>query len=113
MAIDVTEASKVDQRGLAITDETDNVLLYVTAGFGSPVGLQAPVPTLYVDNLGNIWRKLGPNQKDWVELKDFISGQRLIDVGETLNLTLNAESRVRRFLTNCGVLRTEGILIID
>ena len=74
MAIDVTEASKVDQRGLAITDETDNVLLYVTAGFGSPVGFQAPVPTVYVDELGNIWRKLGATQKDWAQLKDFLSG---------------------------------------
>ena len=87
MSIDINKAFEVSGNGLAITDSNDNVLLYLTSGTGSPVGQQAPVPTLYVDETGSIWKKIGATVNDWEEIQT-AAGDNNIDGGFSLSTYL-------------------------
>ena len=69
MAINVEEAFTVEEFGIVFSNSNDDVALYITAGTGSPVGTQAPVPTLYVQSTGEIWRKTDTGVNDWEVLK--------------------------------------------
>lgn len=62
----------IRESGVAIKDDDGNTLLYLTAGTGNPTGQQAPVPTLFVNELAEVWKKFGPTVNDW----------RLIDAGD-------------------------------
>jgi len=66
MAINSNEAYGLEQFGVIFTGPDGDVSLYIVGGVGSPVGQQAPVPTLYIDEQARIWRKFGPLVTDWV-----------------------------------------------
>jgi hypothetical protein len=68
MAIDPSEASGVGKNGIVITDDDENVIAYITGGNGTPVGQQAPVPTLYVSDGATLFLKFGPGVNDWREI---------------------------------------------
>ena len=65
MSINSDKAFNVGENGLLISDDNGNAALYLAAGIGSPIGNQSGTPTLYVDELGQIWRKTGPLATDW------------------------------------------------
>ena len=69
MSINSDEATGFEEFGAKFEDEDGNIVLYITGGVGSPVGIQAPVPTVYVSNVGEIYRKTGPTVNDWELLK--------------------------------------------
>lgn len=71
MAIDVNESHEITEFGLAFTDDNGNVIAYVTSGTGSPVGTAAPVPTIYIENNGDVWRKFGTDNADWQKLAKY------------------------------------------
>jgi hypothetical protein len=70
MAIDITEASKVDERGIALTDNDDNVILYLTSGTGDPTGSSAPSNTWYFrQDTQTLWYKFGATDADWRQVR--------------------------------------------
>ena len=69
MAINPEFSFDVDENGISLKDNDGIVILYVTGGVGSPVGTQAPVPTIYVDENATLWRKFGPLATDWTEVE--------------------------------------------
>jgi len=70
MSIDVTEAHGLEEFGVRFSDPSGNVTLYITGGTGSPVGTDAPVPTLYIDENNSIWRKFNTSTSDWMRLPE-------------------------------------------
>jgi len=68
MAINVDEAFGLEQFGIVFKDDDSNVLSYITFGNGSPVGTQAPVPTVYIEDNGSVWRKFNTGLNDWKKL---------------------------------------------
>ena len=69
MAINPEFSFDVDENGISLKDNDGNIVLYVTGGVGSPVGTQAPVPTIYVDENANLWRKFGALATEWTEVE--------------------------------------------
>lgn len=69
MSINSEEAFGVEEFGIKFEDNDGNIVFYLTGGTGSPAGQQAPVPTIYVSNVGEIWKKIGPTATEWVLLK--------------------------------------------
>lgn len=110
MSINVEEARRVEEFGLAWTDNDGNVLFYITTGVGSPVGTPAPVPTLYVDENANIWRKFGNLDTDWNIL---IAGQRQFSIkkaDDNVIIPNNQQLIVKRSicLTSAGSYTLQG-----
>jgi len=68
MAFDLERAFEVDENGIIYRDDDGNVLFYLVRGSGSPLGQQAPVPTVFINENCDIWRKVGPTVNDWVQV---------------------------------------------
>lgn len=71
MAINVEESHEFSEFGLSLTDDNGNVISYITAGVGSPIGTAAPVPTIYIQETGRVWRKFGALDTDWAPLATY------------------------------------------
>ena len=65
MAIDLEKAFDVSKYGLAIRDDDGEVLCYISSGQGSPVGINAPIPTVFVSDSADVWVKFGASSSDW------------------------------------------------
>ena len=81
MTINVNEAFEVEEFGVAFTDNDGDVKLYLSAGDNSPIGNEAPVPTLYAQSDGTFWIKFGPANSDWREIPTGSGGGGNIDGG--------------------------------
>ena len=70
MAIDVTESSGFDTRGISIKDDDGNTLGYFTTFSGDPSGSAAPQNTwVFREDNQTLWYKYGPNNGDWRQVR--------------------------------------------
>lgn len=79
MAINLENAFETSEDGYLVRDNDGNVLFYITFGTGSPVGTQAPVRTIYVDENSKLWRKFGAGVNDWSKITDHGELDGLLD----------------------------------
>jgi len=63
--VDTDTAFDILQDGIVFRNNDGEITFYLARGVGSPLGQQAPVPTIFVNELGDIWRKIGPLVTDW------------------------------------------------
>lgn len=63
--MDTNSAFDILQDGIVFRDNDGEVIFYLVRGVGSPLGQQAPVPTIFINELTEIWRKVGPLNTDW------------------------------------------------
>ena len=87
MAVNIEKAEETGANGYAITNDDGTVLLYIAAGVGSPVGQQAPVPTLYMQDNAVLWVKDGATVNDWSQVSTG-PGDNNIDGGFSLSTYL-------------------------
>lgn len=67
MAFNVDSAHITDDDGLAYANDDGEITYYQVSDVGTPLGQQAPVPTVYTDrNNGDKWIKYGPGVNDWL-----------------------------------------------
>lgn len=85
MAIDVNKAQEI-QNGLRVSDNGTEGPFY-TGGPTSPVGLDLPVDTIYVQNIGTggvvVWRKYDTGVNDWVKAQPNDFMQKVTNDSET------------------------------
>lgn len=85
MAIDVNKTFEV-ANGLRVSDNGTEGPLY-TGGPTSPVGLDLPVDSFYVQNQGSggvvLWRKYGTGTSDWTKASPMDFRQKASDASET------------------------------
>lgn len=109
MSIDSAKSFDVGEFGVSLSDDNGSPILYITGGVGTPVGTQSIVPTLYLDEAANFWRKTGPNASDWelVSLEDVLSGFDLIPDAAIFNIPINRQS------INFTSLSIDGDLVLN
>ena len=91
MALDIKRAFDVTAEGIALKGDSCEVKLYIASGAGSPVGQDAPVPTVYVNETNaDIWKKTGPNNTDWVLLD---AGDKNFSIFKALSLVTIPENQ--------------------
>ena len=72
MSFNFESAFDLDEDGAVIRDQDGNLQFYLAAGSLSPLGQSAPINTLYVQGaLDKLWRKIGPNDHDWLLVRAF------------------------------------------
>lgn len=114
MSINSGEAFTIEEFGLALSDEDGNVLLYITTGVGSPMGTDAPVPSLYIQDDGTTWKKTAVGVNGWTQgdFEDQHAGIYDVSVGETVTIQLRKDMRVYRYMRNEGRVINNGRLVV-
>lgn len=104
MALDIKRAFDVTEEGIALRGDSCEVKLYIASGLGSPVGQDAPVPTIYVDeNNADIWKKVGSNNTDWILVE---AGEKNFSIFKATSLVTIPENQQ---MIVCDEVCVEGL----